>query len=74
MSVSTKDDFRATAFNLPNQLTYARLILSVVLFALIATRFFFAATLVFVITASTDWLDGYFARTLRPNHHAGAYS
>ena len=62
MSVSTKDDFRAIVFNLPNQLTYARLMLSIVLFVLIATRLFFAATLVFVVTASTDWLDGYFAR------------
>lgn len=62
MSVGTKDDFRAVVFNLPNQLTYARLALSVILFVLIATQYFFAATLVFIVTASTDWLDGYFAR------------
>ena len=62
MSVGTKDNFRAIVFNLPNQLTYARLLLSIVLFVLIATRYFFPAMLVFIVTASTDWLDGYFAR------------
>ena len=34
MAVSTKNDVRATAFNLPNQLTAMRLVLSVVLFVL----------------------------------------
>ena len=62
MSVGTKDNFRAIVFNLPNQLTYARLLLSIGLFVLIATRYFFPAMLVFIVTASTDWLDGYFAR------------
>ena len=51
-----------TVFNLPNQLTLARLVLSIVLFVLIAFEWYLAATITFVVAASTDWLDGYFAR------------
>src|SRR6185369_14028873 len=49
-------------FNLPNQLTVLRLLLSVVLFALIALQYFLAGVVVFIVAAGTDWLDGYFAR------------
>jgi CDP-diacylglycerol--glycerol-3-phosphate 3-phosphatidyltransferase len=48
--------------NVPNQLTLARLVLSVVVFALIGLRFYATATITFVIAASTDWIDGYYAR------------
>jgi CDP-diacylglycerol---glycerol-3-phosphate 3-phosphatidyltransferase len=48
--------------NVPNQLTLARLALSVVVFALIGVRWFATATVMFVIAASTDWIDGYYAR------------
>lgn len=53
---------RSAIFNLPNQLTVLRLLLSIVLFALIAWRMFAVATVVFIIAASTDWLDGFIAR------------
>ena len=50
------------ALNLPNQLTALRLILSVVLFCLIAYGHYGAGLVVFVVAAGTDWLDGYVAR------------
>lgn len=62
MSVSTQPQPRANVFNLPNQLTIARLVLSIVLFGLITFRLYTAGFFVFVAAASTDWLDGYFAR------------
>ncbi|HUY92327.1 MAG TPA: CDP-diacylglycerol--glycerol-3-phosphate 3-phosphatidyltransferase [Pirellulales bacterium] len=62
MSVSTQPQPRANVFNLPNQLTILRLVLSIVLFALITFQLYTASFFVFVVAASTDWLDGYFAR------------
>ena len=51
-------------FNLPNQLTAARLVLSIVLFALIALELWLGCMVVFALAALTDYLDGYFARKL----------
>jgi CDP-diacylglycerol--glycerol-3-phosphate 3-phosphatidyltransferase len=53
---------RVVLFNLPNQLTTLRLILSVVLFAMIEFQWYLASTILFTIAAGTDWLDGYYAR------------
>ncbi len=55
---------RATAvvFNLPNQLTIARLILSVILFCFIANEYYLVGMVLFIIGAGTDWLDGFYAR------------
>jgi CDP-diacylglycerol--glycerol-3-phosphate 3-phosphatidyltransferase len=52
----------ATVLNLPNQLTTLRLILSVVLFCLIACECYLWSMVLFLIAAGTDWLDGYYAR------------
>jgi CDP-diacylglycerol--glycerol-3-phosphate 3-phosphatidyltransferase len=52
----------ASAFNLPNQLTGLRLLLTCVLFGLISAGYYLTGFILFVIAASTDWLDGYFAR------------
>jgi CDP-diacylglycerol---glycerol-3-phosphate 3-phosphatidyltransferase len=50
-------------FNLPNQLTTARLGLAVVLFILIGGEWSWIACIaVFALAAFTDWLDGYLAR------------
>ncbi len=49
-------------FNVPNQLTALRLLLSVVVFVLIPLQLFLPAVVVFIIAASTDWVDGYWAR------------
>ncbi len=48
--------------NLPNQLTVARLVLSVFLFVCIGLGWYAAAFVFFLVAAGTDWLDGYFAR------------
>jgi len=53
---------RPPVFNLPNQLTGARLVLAFILFGLIAWERWVACTVVFAVAALTDYLDGYFAR------------
>ncbi len=45
-------EFRAVVFNLPNQLTWARLILAAVMFGLIALQYYFAGMVLFIIAAS----------------------
>ena len=64
MSITTKPARHSLgkAFNLPNQLTSLRLLLSVVLFGLIAAEHYIAAFVLFLIAVGTDWLDGYYAR------------
>ena len=49
-------------WNVPNLLTMARLVLSCVVFAFIAYHMYLAACICFVVAASTDWIDGYWAR------------
>jgi CDP-diacylglycerol---glycerol-3-phosphate 3-phosphatidyltransferase len=61
MSLSTEPP-RSTVFNLPNQLTISRLVLSIVLFGLLTFQYWMTGLVVFVVAASTDWLDGYLAR------------
>jgi CDP-diacylglycerol--glycerol-3-phosphate 3-phosphatidyltransferase len=61
--MATVTSTRPHVFNLPNQLTAARLVLGLVLFALIEVRGLWLWCLaVFAVAAVTDWLDGYFAR------------
>lgn len=55
---------RPAIFNLPNQLTAARFVLALILFALIETHQWVGSLVVFALAALTDWLDGYFARKL----------
>lgn len=62
MSTRTSNVSPGSVFNLPNQLTVLRLVLAVVMFGFIANRFFLASAALFVLAASTDWLDGYIAR------------
>ena len=52
----------APIFNLPNQLTSLRILLAAIMFGLIDQQYYWASFVLFVIAASTDWLDGYFAR------------
>ena len=52
----------SSALNVPNLLTTARLVLSVIMFVLIALEFYLAGMIVFIIAAGTDWVDGYWAR------------
>jgi CDP-diacylglycerol--glycerol-3-phosphate 3-phosphatidyltransferase len=62
MPLAGGQDLRAVVFNLPNQLTWLRLALTVVMFCLIAWEEYAISVVLFVVAASTDWLDGYFAR------------
>lgn len=64
MSIDTLERGRTatTVFNVPNQLTTLRLVLAVVLFAVMELGSYGAATVIFIVAASTDWLDGYWAR------------
>jgi CDP-diacylglycerol--glycerol-3-phosphate 3-phosphatidyltransferase len=55
-------ELRAVVFNLPNQLTWLRLALTIVMLAFIGSDMYLTGMVLFVIAASTDWLDGYFAR------------
>jgi CDP-diacylglycerol---glycerol-3-phosphate 3-phosphatidyltransferase len=62
---SNKDFLDSRALlNVPNQLSTARLILSIVLFIILELdqKYYFASTIIFSIAAGTDWLDGYYAR------------
>jgi CDP-diacylglycerol---glycerol-3-phosphate 3-phosphatidyltransferase len=51
-----------TILNVPNVLTTIRFVLSIVVFVLIPLGQYIAAMVVFVIAASTDWIDGWWAR------------
>ena len=63
MSIATKNQIaKERVLNVPNQLTVARLLLSVVLFVLVALEYYLAGFFVFAVAAGTDWLDGYWAR------------
>lgn len=53
---------RPPVWSLPNQVTAARVALTIVLFVCMVFGRFDAAFVLFVLAASTDWLDGYFAR------------
>lgn len=53
---------RAAVFNVPNQLTAGRLVLSIVLFVLISFECWLWSIVVFAVAAFTDWLDGQIAR------------
>ncbi len=56
---------RQAVFALPNQLTWARLGLTVVLLVLLSWQWYLASLVVFVVAVGTDWLDGYLARRLK---------
>jgi CDP-diacylglycerol---glycerol-3-phosphate 3-phosphatidyltransferase len=48
--------------NVPNQLTIARLALSIVCFVFLMFNWYLTGLVLFVIAAGTDWVDGYWAR------------
>ena len=55
-------DLQQDVFNVPNKISAARLLLAFVFFALLPLQFYWAALVVFVIAAGTDWVDGWYAR------------
>ncbi len=48
--------------NVPNLFTAARLVLAIVVFVLVPWHCYWTSFVVFIIAASTDWIDGYWAR------------
>jgi CDP-diacylglycerol--glycerol-3-phosphate 3-phosphatidyltransferase len=50
-------------WTIPNVLSLMRLLMSVVVFVAIERAAWLPATILFVIAASTDWVDGWWART-----------
>ena len=56
------DNHADIIWNVPNRISMARLVLSLFVFALIPIGWYWAALIVFVIAASTDWVDGWWAR------------
>ena len=55
-------DEKREVFNVPNQVTAARLLVAIIVFVLIPLHAYLSALLFFLIAASTDWIDGYWAR------------
>jgi|SRR6056297_3220679 len=51
-----------SVYNVPNALTTIRFALAIAVMALIPCGRFTAAMVVFTLAASTDWMDGYWAR------------
>jgi CDP-diacylglycerol--glycerol-3-phosphate 3-phosphatidyltransferase len=49
-------------WNVPNALSSIRLVLAIVVCGLIENRAWMIAAILFVIAASTDWIDGWWAR------------
>ena len=49
-------------WTVPNQITVARLVLSIVCFVFLALDSYLIALVLFAIAAGTDWVDGYWAR------------
>ncbi|MBN1909922.1 MAG: CDP-diacylglycerol--glycerol-3-phosphate 3-phosphatidyltransferase [Pirellulales bacterium] len=49
-------------FNVPNLLTSLRLLLTVVMFCFLTWEYYLVGFILFIVAASTDWLDGHYAR------------
>jgi CDP-diacylglycerol--glycerol-3-phosphate 3-phosphatidyltransferase len=49
-------------WTVPNLLSAARMVLSIVFFVLVERQDFAAATVLFLLAATTDWVDGWYAR------------
>jgi CDP-diacylglycerol--glycerol-3-phosphate 3-phosphatidyltransferase len=59
MSTTTQT---TSAWNVPNTITAVRLVLAVAVITLIPLKAYLVAVIVFLVAASTDWIDGYWAR------------
>jgi CDP-diacylglycerol--glycerol-3-phosphate 3-phosphatidyltransferase len=62
LDVKSPPPTKPPVWSLPNQVTAARLGLTIVLFVCLVEGWFVASFVLFTLAASTDWLDGYFAR------------
>src|SRR6476646_7811017 len=59
---AAKSTVSTTIWNVPNQLTVARLVLSIICFVFLMFGGYLGALILFAIAAGTDWVDGYWAR------------
>jgi len=57
-----QNDSLNRVWTVPNMLSAARLVLAIVLFGVIEQERYAAATVLFLVAASTDWVDGWWAR------------
>ena len=62
MNAEAKNISADTVFNVPNKISAIRLLLAFVFFGLVPLGFYWAALVVFVVAAGTDWVDGWYAR------------
>lgn len=62
MSTDSGSQLTDQIFNVPNKISAARLVLSVVFFVLLPLEYYWAALIVFLVAAGTDWIDGWYAR------------
>lgn len=60
--MTTTSGKAGSPWNVPNLLTTVRFALAIAVIALIPAKSYAAALIVFVVAASTDWMDGYWAR------------
>lgn len=55
-------NLREQMSNVPNRISMARFVLSVVLFFVLPFQWYWTALALFIIAAGTDWIDGWYAR------------
>ncbi len=60
--MSSTDTTSSNIYNVPNALTSIRFGLAIAVIALVPYGFYTAAMVIFIVAASTDWMDGYWAR------------
>ncbi len=61
-SENTDGTKQSEIWNVPNKISAARLFLACIVVALIPWQMYWAALVVFVLAAGTDWVDGWYAR------------
>ncbi len=57
-----KPEASDVVWNVPNIISTMRLVTSIGVFALIPLGYYYAALVVFLVSAGTDWIDGWWAR------------
>jgi CDP-diacylglycerol--glycerol-3-phosphate 3-phosphatidyltransferase len=62
MDSTSSDNPNKSNWNVPNALSSIRLLLAIVVCYFIETSAFLPALILFIVAASTDWIDGWWAR------------
>ena len=62
MTTTTMTAKTTSIYNVPNALTTARFALAIAVMVLIPMQAYPSALILFIVAASTDWMDGYWAR------------